>query len=117
MPEPVILNGSDSSWPDEDEYWSRQEWHRPTFGTQTVAEVFFGRSNHWLNLNISRGNHGGLIVPRRNKTNPNSPRAYRLWDIEQLAYAFARNRVLDGQRLARARKIVRLVAAQHGYIE
>lgn len=97
------------------QYWTTPEMNQPTFTTQAVTKVFFGRSTVWLRKAFSQGRIGDLEIPRR-EHDPRNSREFRLYDIERLAHALAASHTIDGQRLERAVQIVRLVAQQHSYI-
>lgn len=122
MPEPLILADPDIALPEGQDYWTTpamvdEERLWPTFTPHEVARCFFGRSTPWLRKWIRLERHifsDGKVEPPRK---PSDAHAYRLYDIERLACAFAENGVITTAHLEQVLTIVKASARMHGFLK
>lgn len=120
--QPLIMADPELVTPPDRPFWTepwmvddKKLW--PTYSSSEVAHCFFGRSTVWLAHRLCAGHHVTdeytVDPPRRTS----GYRAYRLYDIETMAHAFAGHRAISVQRLEQSIRMVRLSARMHGYLE
>lgn len=90
----------------------------PTFSPHEVARCFFGRSTSWLRKHMqARHNMSaefGKVEPLRRD---NDYQAWRLYDIERLAYAFHEHGVIRARHLGQVINLVKIQAQMHDYLK
>jgi len=137
--EPVVLVDPEVSLPPGQRLWTGPEMfdekrNRPYYTMGVVAQVFFCRSTAWLRKHMrpqrladgtfashadgrvirhNESSEFGLIEPPRT---PKGHHAWRLYDIERLAYALHENNVIKASELQLALKMIKLQAQGYGYL-
>lgn len=129
--EPLVLVDPEVVTPPGQSLWTGPEMYddkrnRPRYTMGTVAQVFFCRSTPWLRKHMrpqpnaegvlvrhNESSEYGLVEPPRTEAGHH---AWRLYDIERLAYAFQEHHVITTAELQLCLKMIKLQAKGYGFI-
>jgi hypothetical protein len=87
----------------------------PRFNVTEIAKIFFARSPHWIRLLEREGKFkldGKRVGTKRER---NGARYYNLDDVENIAYALAKQGLIDGNQLEVALMTAWAMAQMWGY--